>query len=48
MLRRGDSNEIIAILLKLGWKRSETKERLALYGPQFVFTPPVSEDVLGN
>jgi hypothetical protein len=48
MLRRGDSNEIIAILLKLGWVRKEAKERLALYGPQFVFTPPVVEEVLGN
>ena len=48
MLRRGDSNEIIAILLKLGWVRKEAKERLALYGPQFVFTPPVVQEVLGN
>jgi predicted P-loop ATPase len=45
MLRRGDSNEIVAILLKLGWNRSETKERVALYGPQFVFTPSVPENV---
>jgi predicted P-loop ATPase len=48
MLRRGDSNEIIAILLKLGWVRKEAKERLALYGPQFVFTPPVVEEVVEN
>jgi predicted P-loop ATPase len=48
MLRRGDSNEIIAILLKLGWVRKEAKERLALYGPQFVFTPPMAEEVIGN
>ncbi len=48
MLRRGDSNEIVAILLKLGWNRSETKERLALYGPQFVFTPLFPGGVLGN
>jgi len=48
MLRRGDSNEIIAILLKLGWVRKEAKERLALYGPQFVFTPPVAEEDLEN
>ncbi len=48
MLRRSDSNEIIAILLKLGWVRKEAKERLAPYGPQFVFTPPVVEEVLEN
>ena len=38
-LRRGDSNEITAILARLGWKRKEKKERIALYGPQFVFVP---------
>jgi hypothetical protein len=48
MLRRGDSNEIIAILLKLGWVRKEAKERLELYGPQFVFTPPMAEEAIGN
>lgn len=46
MLRCWDSNEIIAILFKLGWVCKEVKERLALYGPQFVFTPPVTVDVL--
>ena len=38
-LRRGDSNEITAILARLGWKRKEKKERIPLYGPQFVFVP---------
>ena len=40
MLKRKDSIEIIAILLKLGWRRKEAKERVPLYGPQFIFTPP--------
>ena len=38
-LRRGDSNEITSILARLGWKRKEKKERIPLYGPQFVFVP---------
>jgi len=38
-LRRGDSNEITSILTRLGWKRKEKKERIPLYGPQFVFVP---------
>lgn len=41
-LRRGDSNEITAILARLGWKRKEKKERIPLYGPQFVFVPKPS------
>ena len=39
-LKRSDSNELIAILLKLGWQRKPKKERIAIYGPQFLFTRP--------
>ena len=38
-LRRTDSNELFAILQKLGWKRLPKKERTTLYGPQYVFVP---------
>lgn len=36
-LRRSDSNELIAILERLGWKRREKKQRIPLYGMQYVF-----------
>ena len=39
-LRRVDSNEIAAILARIeGWKRSETKSRIPLYGPQWLYVP---------
>lgn len=38
-IRRIDSNDIISILVKLGWKRAESKRRLKLYGPQYVYVP---------
>lgn len=38
-LRRADSNEIISILSRLGWKRQENKVRVPLYGPQQIFVP---------
>lgn len=38
-LKRTDSNELTVILTKLGWKRMDTKQRVALYGPQYVFVP---------
>lgn len=38
-LRRTDSNEIISILSRLGWRRLEGKVRVPLYGPQQVFVP---------
>lgn len=38
-LRRSDSNDIIGILKRIGWVRSESKERVPLYGPQYVFVP---------
>lgn len=40
MIRRSDSNELIALLLKLGWLRQEIKERLPIYGPQTMFYSP--------
>nr|MCR4708149.1 virulence-associated E family protein [Clostridiales bacterium] len=36
-LRRSDSNELIAILTKLGWKRYEKKQRVPIYGIQYIF-----------
>ena len=38
-LRRTDSNELTGILARLGWKRAESKVRVPLYGPQYVFVP---------
>lgn len=34
-----DSNELTAILARLGWKRLDSKVRIPLYGPQYVFVP---------
>lgn len=36
-LHRSDSNDIIGILKRIGWVRSETKVRVPLYGPQYIF-----------
>ncbi|MCR4707886.1 MAG: virulence-associated E family protein, partial [Clostridiales bacterium] len=36
-LRRSDSNELTAILERLGWKRRPKKERIPLYGMQYLF-----------
>ena len=36
---RADSNNLSAILIKLGWVRREKKERIKLYGPQYTFEP---------
>ncbi len=38
-LRRRESNEIAAMLGKLGWERMPKKERIPNYGPQYVFAP---------
>lgn len=38
-LRRSDSNEIIGILKRIGWQRAESKVRIPLYGPQYIFVP---------
>lgn len=38
-LRRNDSNDIIGILKRIGWVRSESKVRIPLYGPQYIFVP---------
>ena len=38
-LKRTDSNELISILTKIGWKRLDKKQRIPLYGPQYVFVP---------
>ena len=38
-LRRSDSNEITGILKRIGWQRTESKVRIPLYGPQYIFVP---------
>ncbi|NBH78559.1 hypothetical protein D3Z52_10290 [Clostridiaceae bacterium] len=38
-LHRSDSNEITGILKRIGWQRAESKVRIPLYGPQYVFVP---------
>lgn len=38
-LRRSDSNDIIGILKRIGWVRSDAKVRIPLYGPQYLFVP---------
>ena len=39
-MRRADSNEITAILARIeGWARSESKFRIPLYGPQWLYVP---------
>lgn len=38
-LKRSDSNELSAILIKLDWERLPKKDRTALYGPQYSFVP---------
>ena len=38
-LHRPDSNEITAILKRLGWERAKSKARIPLYGPQYIYVP---------
>ncbi|WP_322354507.1 virulence-associated E family protein [Dehalococcoides sp.] len=38
-LKRTDSNELSAILIKLDWERLPKKDRTTLYGPQYSFVP---------
>lgn len=38
-LRRSDSNEITGILKRIDWQRAESKVRIPLYGPQYIFVP---------
>lgn len=38
-IRRTDSNDIISILVKLGWVRSPQKARFSIYGPQYFYVP---------
>lgn len=38
-LKRNDSNELSAILIKLDWERLPKKDRTTLYGPQYKFVP---------
>jgi len=43
-IRKPDSLELTGILKRLGWKRVESKIRIPLYGPQFVFVPKNCSD----
>lgn len=36
---RADSNALAAILIKLGWEREPNKQRIPLYGTQYIFVP---------
>lgn len=48
-LKRNDSNELSAILIKLDWERLPKKDRTTLYGPQYKFVPKsVPGSVLRN
>lgn len=47
-IKRSDSNELAAILTRLGWVRKEDKERTRLYGPQYVFVPKVCIGNIGT
>lgn len=38
-IKRTDSNDIISILVKLGWVREHQKKRISLYGPQYFYVP---------
>lgn len=38
-IRRSDSNELSAFLIKLGWERQPQKVRKSLYGPQYQYVP---------
>ncbi|MBD3948466.1 hypothetical protein I4Q36_05025 [Tuanshanicoccus lijuaniae] len=38
-IKRSDSNDIISILVKLGWIREHQKKRFAIYGPQYYYVP---------
>jgi len=43
--RRSDSNEITAILTRIGWTRLPEKQRLMLYGPQYCFAPKTDPEI---
>ncbi|NEW66063.1 hypothetical protein H1220_04410 [Carnobacteriaceae bacterium zg-84] len=38
-IKRTDSNDIISILIKLGWIREHQKKRFSIYGPQYFYVP---------
>jgi len=48
-LKRADSNELMAILAKLGWVRRPKKTPIPLYGQQYVYDPKINpEKILGQ
>ncbi|MCK9287815.1 MAG: virulence-associated E family protein [Sphaerochaetaceae bacterium] len=47
-LKRSDSNELMAILTKLGWVRRPKKDHIPLYGQQYIYDPKINpEKILG-
>ena len=48
-LKRADSNELMAILAKLGWVRRPKKDPIPLYGQQYIYDPKINpEKILGQ
>lgn len=48
-LKRADSNELMAILAKLGWVRRTKKDPIPLYGQQYIYDPKINpEKTLGQ
>ena len=48
-LKRADSNELMAILAKLGWVRRPKKDPIPLYGQQYIYDPKINpEKILGH
>lgn len=48
-LKRADSNELMAILAKLGWVRRTKKDPIPLYGQQYIYDPKINpEKILGQ
>ena len=48
-LKRADSNELMAILAKLGWVRRTKKGPIPLYGQQYIYDPKINpEKILGQ
>ena len=47
-LKRADSNELMAILAKLGWVRRPKKCPISLYGQQYVYDPKINPEKISG
>lgn len=47
-LKRADSNELMAILAKLGWARRPKKGPIPLYGQQYVYDPKINPEKISG